>query len=66
MFWSGAMAIEMTNIYSSILTGTMDAFASVISNNLNVTMKMLTSLTIIITIPSIIFAFMYEHSRSSA
>jgi magnesium transporter len=50
-------AIEMTNIYSSILTGTMDAFASVISNNLNVTMKMLTSLTIIITIPSIIFGF---------
>jgi len=50
-------AIEMTNIYSSILTGTMDAFASVISNNLNVTMKMLTSLTIIITIPNIIFSF---------
>jgi len=50
-------AIEMTNIYSTILTGTMDAFASVISNNLNVTMKMLTSLTIIITIPNIIFSF---------
>lgn len=50
-------AIEMVNIYSSILSGTMDAFASVISNNLNVTMKMLTSLTIIITIPNIIFSF---------
>lgn len=50
-------AIEMTNIYASILSGTMDAFASVISNNLNVTMKMLTSLTIIITIPTIIFGF---------
>ncbi|MDR1117185.1 MAG: magnesium transporter CorA family protein [Oscillospiraceae bacterium] len=50
-------AIEMADIYSSILSGTMDAFASVISNNLNVTMKMLTSLTIIITIPNIIFGF---------
>ena len=36
-------AIEMSNIYSSILSGTMDAFASVISNNLNIVMKILTS-----------------------
>jgi len=50
-------AIEMANIYSTILSGTMDAFASVISNNLNVTMKMLTSLTILITIPNIIYGF---------
>lgn len=50
-------AIEMANIYSSILSGTMDAFASVISNNLNVIMKVLTSLTIILTLPNIIFGF---------
>lgn len=50
-------AIEMANIYSSILSGTMDAFASVISNNLNVIMKALTSITILITIPNIIFSF---------
>ena len=35
----------MANIYSSILSGTMDAFASVISNNLNIVMKRMTSIT---------------------
>ncbi|MEF9968994.1 MAG: magnesium transporter CorA family protein [Ruthenibacterium sp.] len=48
-------AIEMCNIYRDILSGTMDAFASVISNNLNIVMKLLASLTIILTIPTIIF-----------
>lgn len=46
-------AIEMCQIYMDILSGTMDAFASVISNNLNIVMKLLTSLTIILTIPMI-------------
>lgn len=50
-------AIEMANIYSSIISRMMDAFASVISNNLNVTMKVLTSITILLTIPNIIFSF---------
>ncbi len=50
-------AIEMANIYSSIISRMMDAFASVISNNLNVTMKVLTSITILLTIPNIIFGF---------
>lgn len=50
-------AIEMANIYSSIISGMMDAFASVISNNLNVIMKVLTSITILLTIPNIIFSF---------
>ena len=48
-------AIEMCNIYSGILSGMMDAFASVISNNLNIVMKVLAAVTIILTIPSIIF-----------
>lgn len=48
-------AIEMANIYSNILTGTMDAFASVISNNLNIVMKLLASITIVMSIPNIIF-----------
>lgn len=47
-------AIEMCNIYRDILSGTMDAFASVISNNLNIIMKTLTILTLIMTIPQII------------
>jgi len=50
-------AIEMSNIYSSILSGTMDAFASIISNNLNIVMKVLASITIIMSIPSIISSF---------
>ena len=50
-------AIEMANIYSSIISGMMDAFASVNSNNLNVIMKVLTSITILLTIPNIVFGF---------
>jgi magnesium transporter len=49
-------AIEMANIYSSILTGTMDAFASVISNNLNIVMKRLTIVSIVLMIPTLIFS----------
>lgn len=47
-------AIEMTEIYSNILASTMDFFASVISNNLNIVMKILASVTILMAIPTII------------
>ena len=47
-------AIEMSSIYLNILSGTMDAFASVISNNLNIVMKVLASITILLAIPNII------------
>jgi len=50
-------AIEMSNIYTNILSGTMDAFASIISNNLNIVMKILTSLTILMAIPTMIASF---------
>ena len=50
-------AIEMSNIYSNILSGTMDAFASIISNNLNIVMKVLAEITIIMAIPTIITSF---------
>jgi magnesium transporter len=50
-------AIEMAKIYSSILTGTMDAFASVISNNLNIVMKRLTIVSIVLMIPTLIYSF---------
>ena len=49
-------AIEMANIYSNILSGTMDAFASVISNNLNIVMKFLTTITIVMSVPNIVFS----------
>ncbi|WP_318505984.1 magnesium transporter CorA family protein [Bacillus sp. T3] len=50
-------AIEMAEIYSSILSGMMDAFASVISNNLNIVMKFLTSITIILALPTMVSSF---------
>ena len=50
-------AIEMANIYSGILSGTMDAFASVISNNLNIIMKFLATVTIVLSIPTMIASF---------
>ncbi len=50
-------AIEMAQIYSSIISSMMEAFASVISNNLNEIMKVLTSITILLTVPNIVFSF---------
>ena len=50
-------AIEMSKIYSDILNGTMDAYASIISNNLNGVMKFLTSITIILAVPTMISSF---------
>ncbi len=50
-------AIETSNIYSNILSGTMDAFASIISNNLNIVMKVLTVITIVMSIPTLVFSF---------
>lgn len=50
-------ALEMSEMYSNILNGTMDAFASIISNNLNEVMKRLTSVTILLTAPTLIASF---------
>lgn len=47
-------AMEMGKIYSDILSGTMDAYASIISNNLNVVMKLLASITIVLSVPTLI------------
>ena len=50
-------AIEMCNIYSNILSGTMDAFASIIANNLNIVMKVLSCITIVMAVPTIVSSF---------
>jgi len=50
-------AIEMVNISSNILSSMMDAFASIISNNLNVVMKFLASVTILVSLPAIVTGF---------
>lgn len=62
-------ALEMAKIYSDIQSGMMDAFASVISNNLNNVMKQLTLISIILMIPTVIASFFgmnvpiyFEHS----
>lgn len=47
-------AMEMSSIYSSILTGSMDAYAALISNNMAGVMKFLTSVTIVLSLPTII------------
>jgi magnesium transporter len=47
----------MTNIASNILSSMMDAFASIISNNMNVVIKFLTAVTIVLTLPTVITSF---------
>jgi magnesium transporter len=50
-------AMEMSQIYLHILTGMTQAFASIISNNLNIVMRFLASVTIILAIPTMIASF---------
>jgi magnesium transporter len=50
-------AIQMTNINAEILSGMMDAFASIISNNLNAVMKVLATLTIVVSLPTLVASF---------
>jgi magnesium transporter len=50
-------AIQMVSISTEILSGMMDAFASIISNNLNGVMKALAALTIVVNIPTIVSSF---------
>lgn len=52
-----SQALEMSNIYTNILNSTMDSFASIISNNLNQVMKRLTSVTIVLMVPTLVASF---------
>ena len=63
-------AIEMAKIYSDILNGSMEAYGSIISNNLNGVMKTLTSITIVLAVPTMISSFWgmnvslpFEHNK---
>ena len=47
-------ALEMATVYNNILNGTMDAFASIISNNLNVVMRTLTYISVLLMVPTLI------------
>lgn len=50
-------ALEMANIYTSIINGTMDAYASIISNNLNMVMKFMAAMTIVLSVPTVVTSF---------
>ena len=49
-----SQALEMANVYTNILNGTMEAYASIISNNLNVVIQRLTLITIILMVPTLV------------
>ncbi len=51
-------AIEMIQTYSEILNGIVDIFGTMVSNNLNIVMKILTSLTVIISLPTMVASFL--------
>ncbi len=51
-------AIEMAEIYNGLLNSTIDAFGTIISNNLNMVMKILAAFTIVISIPTMVASFM--------
>ena len=53
-----SQALEMADTYNTILVSTMDAFASIINNNMNLVMKRLTSITILISVPTLIASFL--------
>lgn len=50
-------ALEMSNVYTNILSGTMEAYASIISNNLNTFIHRLTIITIILMVPTLVASF---------
>ena len=50
-------AVEMCDISTKILNGSMDAFSSIISNNMNITIRRLTVITLVLAVPTIIFSF---------
>ncbi|XZF13713.1 magnesium transporter CorA family protein [Chitinophagaceae bacterium MMS25-I14] len=52
-----SQALEMADTYTNILSSSMDAFASIINNNMNIVMKRLTAITIILSVPALVAAF---------
>ena len=52
-----SQALEMAEVYTNILNGTMDAFAAIISNNVNTVMRRLTAITIVLMVPTLVASF---------
>lgn len=52
-----SQALEMANVHTNILSGTMEAYASIVSNNLNAFIQRLTIVTIILMVPTLVASF---------
>jgi len=52
-----SQALEMSNVYTNILSGTMEAYASIVSNNMNLFINRLTIITIILMVPTVVASF---------
>ena len=52
-----SQALEMANVHTNILSGTMEAYASIVSNNLNIFIQRLTIITIILMVPTLVASF---------
>lgn len=52
-----SQGLEMAENYNNMLTSTMDAYASIINNNMNLVIKRLTSITIMISLPTLVASF---------
>lgn len=50
-------ALGMSNVYTNILSGTMEAYASIVSNNMNIFIHRLTLITIILMVPTLVASF---------
>jgi len=53
-----SQALSMANVYTNILNGTMDAYSSIISNNLNIVIHRLTIITVVLMVPTLISSFL--------
>lgn len=52
-----SQALSMANVYTNILSGTMDAYSSIISNNLNMVIHRLTVITVVLMVPTLISSY---------
>ena len=52
-----SQAIEMCSLYTNVLNGTMDTFGNIINNNMNITMRTLAILTLVLSIPNMVYGF---------
>jgi magnesium transporter len=59
-----SQALSMANVYTTILNGTMDAYSSIISNNLNMVIHRLTVITVVLMVPTLISSFFGMNIRN--